>query len=297
VAFRFTMGPELWNPGFYGFDGVSADVQDLMRRAFAAVGHEYRWYPQGDEADDLQRITDSINRGIAVMLRGHVVDASDWALITGYESGGKVLFGSSPYGGGDRFKGYDVIAEWHANTQGYILLGGKCERPPAATIYADALRLGVDLVRPPGVADRYTGLKAYEVLASALREQEFPEDVERKEGDLWFRYLCILCYNMMLDDHRSAAPFLRDAAEALPECAAELLLAADCYERSCELRDQLEGVMKSDFSPDAQRRLLNPDVRDTYARTILQIRDSDAQGISHIEQALADAGSPGGLPE
>ena len=165
-----------------------------------------------------------------------------------------------------------------------------CARPPAPTIYTEALRLAVDLVRTPQVADRYTGLKAYEVLASALREQEFPEDAERKEDELGFRYLCILCYNMMLDDHRWAAPFLRDAAEALPECGTELLRAADCYERSCEPRNQLEGIAKSDFSPDAQRRLLAPDVRDDYARTILRIRDGDEQGISHIEQALGAEG-------
>lgn len=30
VAFRFAMGPELWNPGFYGFENVAPDVQDLM---------------------------------------------------------------------------------------------------------------------------------------------------------------------------------------------------------------------------------------------------------------------------
>ena len=161
-----------------------------------------------------------------------------------------------------------------------------------ATIYTEALRLAVALVRTPQVADRYTGLKAYEVLAAALRDQEFPEDAERKEDQPGFRYLCILCYNMMLDDHKSAARFLRDAAEALPECRAELSRAADCYERSCELRDQLEGIVESDFSPDAQRQLLDPDVRDNYARTILQIRDAEEQGSSHTEQALAVPGGP-----
>ena len=291
VAFRFTIGRELWNPGFYGFELVSADVHDLMRRAFAAVGYEYHWYPRGDRAADLQRITDSIDRGIAVMLRGHVVDASDWALIAGYEGSGDVLLGSSPYGGGNRFRGYDVIPEWHASTREYIILGAKCGRPPAATVYTEALRLAVGLVRSPQVADRYTGLRAYEALASALRDEDFPESAERKEDEFGFRYLCLLCYNMMLDDHRSAAPFLRDAAEALPECSTELLHAADRYERSCELRDQLDSIMKGDFSPDAQRQLLDPDVRHRYARTILQIRDSDAQGISHIEQALAEVSS------
>ena len=193
-------------------------MHDLIRRAFAAVGYEYHWYPKGGRAKDLQRIWASIDRGVAVMLRGHVVDASDWALIGGYESDGDVLFASSHYTPGPVLEGYDAITDWHAKTREYLILGGKCERAAAATIYTDALRSAVDLVWTPQVAERYTGLKAYEVLASVLREGEFSEDAERKEDKLGFRYLCLLCYNMMLDDHRSAAPFLRDAAEALPEC-------------------------------------------------------------------------------
>ena len=286
VAFRFTMGPELWNPGFYGFEGVSPDVHDLMRRAFRAVGYGYHWYPQGDQAWDLQRITDSIRRGVTVMLKGCVVDASDWVVISGYEEPGDVLLGSSPYGGGDRFQGYDVIPEWHAKTREYIILGDKGERPPAATIYTEALRLAVELVRTPQVADGYTGLRGYDVLAATVREEEFHDDTDRHEGTLWFRYLCLLCYHMMLDDHRSAPPFLRDAAAALPACGGQLSEAAACYERSCEVRDHLDRLLPIDFSRDAQRRLLNPEVREEYARTILRIRDSDARAIAHVAQAL-----------
>lgn len=294
VAFRFTLGPELWNPGFYGFAGVAADVHDLFRRAFAAVGYGYHWYLQGDQADDLRRFTDSIDRGITVMVRGHLVDASDWLLITGHEAGGDVLLGSSPYGGADRFRGYDVIRDWHANTQGYIILGGRREPPAAADMYLEALRLAVDLVRTPEIGDHYAGVKAYEVLAAALREQEFVAEAERMEDGMWFRYLCLLCYNMMLDDHASAPPFLRDAAQALPAGADQLAQAARCYERSYDLRNQLEGLLPSNFSPEAQQRILDPAVREQFAQKVLWIRDSDAEGISHIEAALAQLS--GGTP-
>ncbi|MCE5217144.1 hypothetical protein LLH03_08935 [bacterium] len=289
VAFRFTMGHELWNPGFYGFESVSADVHDLFRRAFDAVGYRYRWHPRGNRAEDLQRITDSISRGLAVMLRGHVVDASDWVLITGYESGGDILLGSSPYGGPNRFRGYDVIKDWHGQTREYLTLGAKCEALPLPLVYTEALQLAVELVRTPEIGGRHAGLKAYEVLASTLRNPEFAQEVEREDNGLWFRYLCVLCYNMMLDDHTSAAPFLRDAAQALPGGGTELLLAAEGYERSCELRYQLEDILKSDFSQEAQQRLLDPEVRERYAQTLLEIRDSDAQAVSHIEQSLVEA--------
>lgn len=282
VAFRFTFGAELWNPGFYGFASVAADEHDLIRRAFASVGYGYHLHPRGDQTEDVKRIARSLANGAAVMLEGCVVDASDWVLITGAD--GDALLGVSPYspfGKGERFKDYDVIRDWHPKTVEYIILGERAERPPEADIYSDALRLAEELVRTPHVADRITGLRGYEVLAAALREEEYSEET------LGWRYLCLLCYNMMLDDHRSAAPFLRDAAEALPRWRTELHRAADCYERSCELRDRLEDLVPSNFSEEAQKRVLDPNVRDEYARVILEIRDIEESGVSCVEQALA----------
>ena len=287
VAFRFTMGPELWNPGFYGFEGVSPDVQDLVRRAFSAVGYEYRWYPKSEHADDLKRITESIDRGVAVMLKGCVIDASDWVLVGGYDTDDGLLFGSSPYGKRDKpLPGLDPMPDWHAKTKQYIILGATCERPAAETMYTEALRLAVSLVRTPQDAPPYTGLKAYEVLASALRGKEYPEEAERQEDKPWFRYLCLLCYNMMLDDHKSAPPFLKDAAAALPACGVELARAAECYERGGELRGRLDAILPGNFSQEAQKRVLDPAVREEYAKVILAIRDAEESGISHVERAL-----------
>lgn len=297
VAFRFTIGSELWNPGFYGFENVAADTGDLIRRAFDAVGYGYDLRAKDEAAEDLARIARSIQRGLPVMLRGNVVDASDWALITGY--GGEVLLGTSPYSPGERgerFGGYDVIRQWHPKMRQYLLLGDKVERPAAADLYADALRLAVRLVRTPQVDGRCTGLRAYAVLAAELREGEFRKDAERKADQLGFRYLCVLCYNMMLDDHRSAAPFLRDAAGALPGCAADLAEAADHYERSGALRDRLDDILPSSFSPEAQQRLLDPDIRDEFARVLLEIRDAEEEAIACIAQALA-ADREGGRDE
>lgn len=287
VAFRFTIGSELWDPGFYGFENVAADVHDLIGRAFAAVGYGYHLHAKGDMADDLARITASIDAGVTVMLKGNVIDASDWALITGYDGDG--LTGMSPYaphGGDERFGDHVIVPQWHPETREYVLLGDKVERPPAADIYADALRLAVELVRTPQVGDRYTGLKAYEALAAELREGEFREDAEGTEAALGFRYLCLLCYNMMLDDHRAAAPFLRDAADALPQCASALADAIEHYERSCHLRDGLDAILPSNFSPEAQQLLLDPAVRNDFARVLLEIRDAHEAGIACIEQAL-----------
>jgi len=90
----------------------------------------------------------------------------------------------------------------------------------------------------------------------------------------------------MLDDHKAAPPFLRDAAAALPACRDELLRAAESYERGSRLRDQLEAILPSDFSQAAQQRVLDPTVREAFARAILNIRDAEAEGIASIEPAL-----------
>jgi len=295
AAFRFTIGRELWNPGFYGFELVAEDYLDLIRRAFAAVGYAYDWHAKGDLADDARRIRDSIGRGIAVMLRGNLVDASDWVLITGYEGNGERLYASSTYGGGgDAPGGCAKVADWHGKTREYVILGQRSERPRPADVYAEALRLAVRLIRTGHIHGRHTGLAAYDALAGALRQQDYPEHTPGKEDDLWFRYLCILCYQMMLDDHRSAPAFLRDAANALPECESELAEAAECYEHACTLRDHLDDVIKGDFSEEAQMAFRDPDVRERYARVLLRIRDTDARAASHIEKALARGCRPAG---
>jgi len=182
------------------------------------------------------------------------------------------------------------MPDWHAKTCETITLGAKCERPSPEAIYTEALHLAVRLMRTSPDAEPYTGLNAYDMLVSALREEEYPEDAERAEDKPWFRYLCLLCYNMMLDDHRSAPPFLRDAAAALPTCSADLLQAAERYEQSGTLRNELDAVLPCDFSQDAQRKVLDPAVREAFARTILRIRDVEAAGIARIEKALGRAG-------
>ena len=78
-----------------------------------------------------------------------------------------------------------------------------------------------------------------------------------------------------------------DAAEALPECSAELAEAAECYKRSLALRDQLEGILPSNFSQEAQQKLLDRSVRDAFSSVLLEIRDAEEAGIACIERAIA----------
>ena len=61
--------------------------------------------------------------GVGIMLRGNVVDASDWVLVGGYDRSNEALFGASPYGRGEKpLPKLDPMPDWKAKTEGYIVL-------------------------------------------------------------------------------------------------------------------------------------------------------------------------------
>lgn len=96
---------------------------------------------------------------------------------------------------------------------------------------------------------------------------------------------------LICQNRRKHPNFLRWLAPALLRGdAVSLAAAAGGYEQSCELRDRLEGILPSNFSQEAQRKLLDPSVRDEFARVLLEIRDAEGAAISCIERALAASG-------
>lgn len=290
VAFRFVLFPDRWEESNYYIIHLAADKYEPIRRAFEAVGYEFTIFERSSEEDDLARIMASIDRGIPIIAFG-VVGPSDCSIITGYDDGGEVLLGWSTYQDIPHDHniphdptGYFRKPNWHENTRGFILIGSKVERPPLRQIYIDALKWAVKVVRTPKVIDRDTGLEAYKIWANEMtQEKYFPV------GDMqviFQRYLSTLCNLMMIDDHRSAVEFLRQVAEDERDLAPDLLAAADCYDEACKLKDDLNDLVRGDFSEEAQKRLADPEIRNKYARIILQIRDKEEEAISHIEHAL-----------
>ncbi len=295
VAFRLTLNPDPWNPGSYGIWAVAADPHAVVHRAFAAIGRDFTLHEKGSEEHDTAAIVASIDRGIPVPAFG-VVGPADCSLVTGYDQGGKTLLGWSTYQDipddhdiPPDVTGYFRKPEWHANTRGYVLIGGKKARPPLRRLAVDSLQWAVHLVGQTAVRDMPAGLRAYEVWADAmLQDRHFSSGDTQVLGG---PYLGILCLLMMIDDRRSAAPFLTQIAAELPELAPELLAAADCYRETCRLREGLGTLLKEDFSAEAITSLANPGLRREYAQGILAMRDQDAQAIAHIERCLARTGT------
>ncbi|MFC1718797.1 hypothetical protein ACFL6S_34415 [Candidatus Poribacteria bacterium] len=290
VAFRFVMSPGEWNPGSYSIRNFSEDPNEPIHRAFEAIGYEFALFERTTKQDDMSRITNSIDRGIPVLAFG-VVGPSDCCIIAGYDEDGEVLLGWSTYQNiPDDHNiphdptGYFRKPGWHEGLHGYILIGAKVEYWPLREIYLDALKWAVNLVRTPKVGDRCAGLEAYGVWAEEMtQEKHFPMGDKQVIAS---RYLGTSIYMTMLDDHRSAVPFLRQVIEKERDLAPGLSLAVDCYAEACRLRNSLDDYIKEDFSEEAQRRIADPDIRRAYAHIVLQIRDKEAEGIGHIERVL-----------
>jgi hypothetical protein len=290
VAFRFTLSPGEWDFGNYSIRNISADPHEPIRLAFRAVGRDYAICGKGSRQDDTAKITDSIERGIPV-LAFQVVGPSDCCIITGYDEGGEILLGWSTYQDIPQDHniphdptGYFRKPGWHDRLGGYILIGAKVGHPPLRDVYLDALKWAVQLVRTPQMADKVTGLEALRVWADEMtQDQYFPAG--DKEGLGW-RYVSTTINITMLRDHCSAEPFLRQVSQDLPDFLPEVSLAADCYGEVKRLRDKMDGVISDNFAEKAMKAVGDPDVRRSFADLILQIRDREAEAVTHIEHLL-----------
>lgn len=93
-------------------------------------------------------------------------------------------------------------------------------------------------------------------------------------------------YITMLRDHCSAEPFLRQASDEIAEFRPELSLAAGCYSEMKGIRNKMDGLIDDSFSKKSMEAISDPDIRRSFASTILQIRDKEEEAVSHIERLL-----------
>lgn len=291
AAFRLTLHPDPWEPGSFSITSVVQDPYEPIRRVIEAIGRSFEIRAMSSEERDRACVMASIDQGVPVLAFG-VVGPSDVSLITGYDEDAAVLLGWSTYQNipddhdvPPDITGYFRKPDWHANTRGYVVIGQPKHMQTADDVNAGALRFASRLVRQQAVRGMPAGLRAYEAWADAMLDDSRFTVGER--GDLGGPYLGILCIEMMLDDRKSAAPFLRGIADAEPDLAADLIAAASCYDRTCALREDLRELLPEDFTDTAMVRLADPEMRRRFAGIVLGMRASDEDAIGHIEAALA----------
>lgn len=295
VSFRFTLNPGAWDFTNYRILNINPDRYEPVRRAFAAVGYACSHYEAGAFADDAARIMESIHRGIPV-IAFQVCGPSDCSIITGYDEGGDILLGWSTFQDIPEDHniphdetGYFRKPGWHENCPGYIVIGSKVERPPLRAVYLDALQWAVHLMRSPLMANRATGLEGLRVWADEMVADEMVMEKYFPLGDaevMGNRYVSAAINLTMLRDHCMAEPFLRQAAEEVPDFQVELQSAAGCYSEVKRLVAEMEALMSDDFSERALKAIYDPGIRRSYANTILHIRDVEEEALQSIERLL-----------
>jgi hypothetical protein len=220
-----------------------------------------------------------------------VVGPTDCCILTGYDEGGQVLLGWSTYQDipDDHTEphdstGYFRKTGWHDNLAGTILLGQKGEPPQPRAVYLDALKWALHLLRTPTIGGKRTGLAGLQTWAEEMTdEQYFPAGNDELIG---WRYVSAAVNMTMLRDHCTAAPFLRQAMEAVPGFKPALIQAAGCYDEVAQIRAGMDDLIGDNFSEPAMRAIHDPAARRAYAEKILQIREREAEAAGHIERLL-----------
>jgi hypothetical protein len=299
AAFRFSLLPGAWEYGAYSIRNIAAHPDEPIHRAMAAVGYQYALWERGPAQEDTDRIRASLDAGVPVLAFG-VVGPSDCCILTGYDDGGATLLGWSTYQDipDDHPFPHDVTGYfrkpgWHPNLGGYLVLGPRGESGPRRTVYLEALRWAVQLMRLPENGRMSTGLAALGLWAEEMQQARyFPAGDDQVLGS---RYVSTAINMTMLRDHDSAAPFLRQVAAEAPDLAAGLAPAIACFDKATQLRQQLNGIIADDFSAEAMQAIADPGRRRSYAAGILDIQAKEGEALAALEQLLVQVSAQGSL--
>lgn len=271
------------------FEAIGYDCEILLKNDFAKrLGIDQKNDPT--EADFRKRIIASIRDKRRPVLSFGAIDAPECGMITGYDQGGDTLIGwdyfqnekteTEPFG-------YYRKSDWFKSIQGIIVIGEKRKRPPLRAVYIEALQRALPIMRTPHVRGFATGQAAYTTWAESLfRDADFDTKDMAKVRSL--HGLTSGNGGTLAEARAWGAPFLNNAAKALPEAADELNAAAGCFSAEHDLVWAVWEFMKADGKDDNdQKRFADSGTRHhRIAPLIYQMRDHDARAAKHIEEAL-----------
>jgi len=266
-AFRTSFSVTGLNHGNYH----AVHVPCIIEHTFRVLGYQARHYTWGDYERDKRLVVESIDRGVPVVTLEGVINCADACVIAGYDDGGDVLLGYSPfmYIPDDHQEPHDATghfrkSHWH---EGYCAGGSRLrilavgeERPvptPEESL-AETLALAVRLVETGSMAEgQHNGLAAHRAFANALLTYPWEDNFEP--------YLNVMCNYKQYLDRQYAAKYLR--SNGRPDLA-------KYYEEIAALCAQLGRLIPQDFSACdlfSDREKLRP-----YADTLLRIHDLEA---------------------
>ncbi len=289
----------LWNRDDGGNVDLSYFGDEPFRRAFDALGYEWIKVPAEKEAM-FRAVVESINRGVPAISFG-IIGPPEAGVVAGYDTDGEILYGWSYFqtepwaNAGVELEpsGYYRKRDWYEMMdknagKGLIILGAKrSTRPAARDVLAASLQWALDLertARRSGLPDHVGGLAAYDAWAAALEvDVDYPPQDNRVMETRMMVYgdQCTMLY-----ERSSAAKFLRQMAEAVPQNTVPLNTAAAIYEQVAAIVFKLWPWDYTDWS-GLRQALSDPEARRALAGHVRAARALEAQAVEQLAQALA----------
>lgn len=247
---------EGWNHGNYHV--INAPI--TIEHTFKMLGYEVSQHDCADFGDGSKLIMDSIDGDVPVITLDGVVQFADACVISGYDDGGHVLLGWSPFMhvGDDHPEAPDETGYFRktdGKCQRILVIEGKCEKPDRQTVLTDTLKLASRLIREESLAQgQHNGLAAHRALADAL--------LTRTWDDNYLVYMNVMCNYKQYLDRQYTVRFFRDHGRA------DLAGAYDEIAAHCA---KLGQIIPQDFSAGdmfSDKEKLRP-----YCDVLLQICD------------------------
>jgi hypothetical protein len=285
AAFR-----RLWNKNDGGNVGILRYESEPFRRAFAALGYEWRTVPADAEKETIvAAIQGSLARGRPAISFG-IIGPPEPGLVAGYDGDGEVLYGWSHFQ--EQRERYYEQRDWFETMDkgggvGLLIIGDKQPaRLSDQEVLMASLKWALDLERTAhrrNLPDHLGGLAAYDGWADGLEvDADYPAD---DGGMMGVRVMIYGDQCVMLEERHEAARFLRRMKVAVPQVAAQLEDAAALYDQVGDLVHPL-WPWPIDPAAGAMQGLADGRTRRDLAGHVRAARDREAEALVHLERAL-----------
>jgi hypothetical protein len=267
-------------------DGGNVDLMylepEVSKRAFEAIGYDFRVLSAKDKPEMILAIQESIAKGRPVLACG-IIGPPECGIVAGYDDDGETLLGFS-YFQDASIPGYYRKSKWFEESSwgtGLIVIGEKREKPSPREILVRSLEWAIELERTPRRKDHDFGLAAYDGWANGLeKDEDYPKDDPKV---METRAMVHGDQCAMLEDRREGAKYLRRMAKFAPETAEELTAAADHFESAAK---RGETLWPWGDGPASKTELAESDFRRKMAKAVREARAEEERGVEMLEKAL-----------
>ena len=290
--------------------------------------HEIRALPEPERRrvtdQVLQQIREEIDAGRPVLVGGcadagcaAAAGCGPWSVVVGYDLDEPVLCHVG-IGNAYRWAGVrgivareEVSGYWNGRVRGAarpgfvggwmadpaFLLGRKGPAPAARRRAVEALKRAVSIFSAPyhripqwGGVTYYFGREAYEQWALALRELDYPADLEKPRPEDAYDWYDMGAMDVLVDGvvrgRQAAAEFCDAAAEVLGNAKANLLAAARFYRREAVIAGQVFHAFLHGTDEERVAWLSDADRREAGALAVDGMLDSERSAVREVELAL-----------